>query len=242
MSERGIWQNEGTAALREATVLLVSPTTGNPVTGKSEATVTIKTAKPGANFVGSSATLTEITGGAVGGLYRIRFTTGEVDTVGELAFEISDASIQVIRDSVTIMSPLRAADLAADCITAAKIATDAIDADALKTDAVDEIKAAVATAVWAATKSSNRSANSMGDVLQAVAAKLLINAMIDQITHGTNGLPTVARTRVFDTSTDLDSATPDAGGDEGAIYKFSETAVDLSDNGKFSSMKHKRTL
>jgi len=241
MSDDGIWQNEATAALREVSVLLLNPSNGNPVTGKSEASVTIKTAKPGANFVGSSATLTEVTGGAVGGMYRLRFTSGEVDTVGELLFEITDASIATIRDSARIKTPLRAVDIASAAITAAKFAADAIDANALKTDAVDEIKAAVAAAVWAAARSSNRTSGSMGEILQAMAAKALINAIVESITYGTNGLPTVATIRGFDNGTDLDAATPGGSG-QGEIFKFSETAVDLTDQGKFSSMRHKRTL
>lgn len=241
-----ILQSEGTNELRETTVRLVD-SSGIGVSGIA-GSATIKICKAsGTAFVSPSGgtALTEITGsaGGLGGVYRLRFDSADADVVGDLKFEISHTSIQTLYGYISVRPAHRALDFADNFITAAKIATDAIDADALKTDAVDEIKAAAATAVWAAAKASNRTANTMGEVLQVVMAALGVNAMIDTITYGTNGLPTIARVRVFEDSTALDAATPGAGGDEGAIYKFAESAVDLTDNGKFSSMKpRKRTL
>ncbi len=103
-------QNEPTAALREVSVY-ITDTAGEPVTGLTGAT--INTAKPGANLVSSSATLTEVTGGAEGGGYRLRLTTGEVDTPGELQYEISHASIDTVYGQVTIEAPLRSDDVGA---------------------------------------------------------------------------------------------------------------------------------
>ena len=234
--------NESNASLREVSVRLLNPSTGAPVPGKSQANVTIKTAKPGANLVASSATLTEVTGGVSGGGYRLRFTTGEVDTLGELHYEITDASIQPVYDAVTIESPFRALDIDAAAITAAKFAADAIDANALKTDAIDEIKAAVATAVWAGAVSSNRPAGSMGEILQVLAGILRNNVLIDNPTYGTNNLLTAARVRVFANAADCNAATPGAGGDEGAIFKFSISADDALNGGRFNSWKQTRTL
>lgn len=236
-------QSEATNELRETTVRLVDAS-GNGVTGIA-GSATVKVCKAsGTAFVAAQAgtTLTEITGsvGGLGGMYRLRFDAADADTVGDLKFEISHASIATVYGLVSVKPAIRAVDLGADCVTAAKIATDAIDADALKTDAVDEMKAAITTAVWAGSTSSNRSANSMGELLQALFGALRGNVLIDNVTRS-NGLETSARVRVFATSTDLDAATPGAGTDEGAIFKFQVTANDAG-AGLFDWWKQKRTL
>ncbi len=95
-------QNEPEAALREIQIMIYTPA-GVPATGISEVTADIVISKPGGNFVASTATLTEITGGAVGGKYRLRFPADEVDTIGDLQFEIVQASdIESVNGYVTV--------------------------------------------------------------------------------------------------------------------------------------------
>jgi len=109
-----ILQNEATAALREITVS-IADLAGNPKSGISEGTATIKIAKAGGNLVASAATLTEVTGGASGGGYRLRFASGEVDTVGDLHFEITQSGvIQPVYGYIPIVPAARAVEFSND--------------------------------------------------------------------------------------------------------------------------------
>lgn len=103
--------DETVGALREITIRITDDF-GDPVTGLDEGDVTIKTAKPGANLSASSATLTEDSGSAVGGVYRLRFTAAECDTIGDLAFEVSSGTTTIfpVHGYVTIIQALDATD------------------------------------------------------------------------------------------------------------------------------------
>ncbi len=116
-----ILQSEATAALREARVNLVDAS-GLAVTGLDATKVTIKLSKPGTtSYSASTATLTEITGGAVSdGEYRLLFPQSEMSAVGEAFVEITSGSstIAPFKGSITVYPPLRAAELASDAINA----------------------------------------------------------------------------------------------------------------------------
>lgn len=87
--------NEATATLREVTVAIYDADI-EPITGIDETDVTIKIAKAGATaFSASTATLTEITSATDGGLYILRFPQAEVDTRGDLRFEIASGTTPI---------------------------------------------------------------------------------------------------------------------------------------------------
>ena len=237
-----ILQSEATAALRTVSVRAIDGA-GVPVTGLVALSPVIKVAKQGGNFASAAGTLTEVTGGAEGGGYRYEFTSGEVDTVGELHLEITKSGvIQGIYAAYSVAPALRAVDLASDCITAAKIATDAIDGDAIAATAVSDIQAGLPAAVWALAVGSARTAGSIGDALQFLLAVSRGNSMIDQVSYGGVGLLTSARLRAWDNATDAGAASPGSGnGADGEDFRATITAVDAG-GGTFSSFKLVRTL
>lgn len=110
-----IAKNEPIGALREVTVSIVD-LLGDPVAGIDETDVTIKSAKSGAGFVASSATLTAISGAVEDGGYLLRFPLGECDTVGDLKFEITSGTTTIARvfGYVTIDSVIDVAELATE--------------------------------------------------------------------------------------------------------------------------------
>lgn len=87
--------NQADGTLREITLAIYAPS-GALLTGLTEADVTIKTAKPGAALSASAATLTEVAGGDGGG-YRLRFPLDEVDTLGDLDFEITSGTTTIYK-------------------------------------------------------------------------------------------------------------------------------------------------
>jgi hypothetical protein len=224
-----ILQNEATAVMRETTVILTDAG-GNPLSGLDASKVTIKIAKAGGNFVASTATLTEVTGGAVtDGEYRLRFASGEVDTAGDLAVEISSgtSTITTLTGYVPITPACRSVDLAdgfftaakfaADAITSTVIATDAIDAAAIKADAVTKIQSGLATDA------------SMQLVLGLHRRNSLLDGGSGQATviYNGNHLMTTARLRVFASSVALAAATPGAADNaDGEIQRYTITGTD----------------
>ncbi len=63
--------------------------------------VTIKIAKNGGNWIASTATIAEVTGGAAGS-YRISFPVGEWDTEGPFGFQVTGAAIALFEDGVDL--------------------------------------------------------------------------------------------------------------------------------------------
>lgn len=83
---------EPIAAERELSVVLYD-LAGVGKTGVA-GTVTVKVAKPGGNLaVDGAVTITETTGGVVGGSYRIRLSADAVSVAGQGQFEITQAGV-----------------------------------------------------------------------------------------------------------------------------------------------------
>ncbi len=205
-------------------------------------------AKSGGNYGASAgATITEITGGNVAGPYRLRFAAGDVDTVGELEFEITSATIQPVKGSVSIRPAYRTVDfadgfltnakIADNILTAAKFATDSLTADALKADAATEIGAAV----WAALTSASHAAGSMGDALLFLSCLAQGNVVVDTIVDGTQaGIVTSLRVRGWLTAGAV--GTPGAANNtESEVFRMTKTAVD-GGGGTWTSAKSVRNL
>ncbi len=144
-----ITQNQSVAALREITIKIVD-LAGNPKSGITHLTATIISGKAGANLVSSSATLTEITGGAItDGLYALRFPLSECDTSGDLRIEITQTGvIQPVTGYIPIIPAVTAT--------------------------VDN--AAVAAAVWDQARSGHQTSGSFGEFLDAQASVILAAA------------------------------------------------------------------
>jgi hypothetical protein len=210
----GILQNEAVNELREVGVRLVD-SSGSPVSGIS-GTAVVKVAKPGANLVAATGTLTEVTGGASGGGYRYRFAAAEVDTVGDVQLEITHASIVPFYDGIDVYPAHRALEYAANWITAAK----------LDPDVTTELQSGLATAAQV-----NRVLFLMHD-----------NSMIDNVSYGAQGVITSARVRGFADATALGAAVAGhADNADGETFRATISAVDAG-SGQFSSYKIARSL
>jgi archaellin len=101
-----ILQNQASSTLRRIGVLITDPA-GSPLADLNQTKVTIKTIKPGLTaFSASSATLVEDTSSVGNGSYDLVFTAAEVDTLGDLKFEISSGSTAINRvlGYVTVIS------------------------------------------------------------------------------------------------------------------------------------------
>lgn len=236
-----ILQSESTNELRETSVRLVD-SNGIGVTGVAGSAV-IKICKPAATTFAASGVgtaLTEITGGAgTNGVYRLRLGSTDADTVGDVEYEITHASIVPTYGVVSVRPAHRAVDFADNFITANKIATDAIDADSIKADAATEIGAAT----WDLTGlSSHRAAGSFGEVMQVMLGLFQGNSMIDNTVYGAQSLLTSARLRVFADATALGAAVAGAANNaNGEIFRFTITSVDAG-AGQFTSYKLTRNL
>lgn len=117
-------QNEASGPLRETTVQ-IKDLAGNPLNGITlgGGGATLLIAKPGGSMGASAgASLSQTTGGNVtDGLYRLQFAQADVDTKGDLHFEIAQiGTIQpvigyvTVRDAPALASDARFAHLDAD--------------------------------------------------------------------------------------------------------------------------------
>lgn len=116
--------DEPVAELRSISVLIVGPD-GEPVTGIDETDVTIVIRKPGGAYAASSAALVEDDDAVEGGTFDLVFPVEEVDTRGDLKFEISSGEVEIetVRGYVTVKEAPdvpSADDVAAAVLTAVR--------------------------------------------------------------------------------------------------------------------------
>lgn len=100
-----IRQNEAVPELREFAVDILNTTGVARAAGAASGAV-IRIAKPGSNVltVDSGCTLTEITGGADPGPYRLRLSADAVSVKGEVAWEVSNPGVSVVaKGSVAVV-------------------------------------------------------------------------------------------------------------------------------------------
>lgn len=147
-------QSEATAAQRTFMFHLTNTADGTDATGKTIAGADVRISKAGAALANAAGAVTEL----ADGWYKCVLAAADVDTIGALAVDISEAGCDDVHveHQVTLFDQnvagvtvatggIAAASFAAGAIDAAAIAADAVDASALKADAVTEIQAGLAS-------------------------------------------------------------------------------------------------
>jgi hypothetical protein len=140
-------QSESDAAERTWLFYLSNAADGTPATGKTIATTDFKISKNGAAFGNAGGTVTEMSLG----WYKMVFTTGDIDTLGALACELSgEAGVDTLHVTHQIVAldmmagagvavnagGIVAASFGAGAITATVIADGAIDAATFAANAI----------------------------------------------------------------------------------------------------------